>query len=1029
MSSYFQQLYRSFYQRNLNLFTPCFQHGVFNDAQRTSVLLKYSPKELRGLRKPSKNNVVDQYTYKTLKDCGILEAFRACRGGKAAKSLQRNGPLHIQVIPQSRRICNSKLNFVNNFVCRQRPLIPVKRIESSPKSNDSTVSVPSFLLSNVMSLSPKMDELRVAFNHANFDFACITETWLKDHIENHVVSIACYNIVRLDRKVTGHGGVCMYVRDSVRYDVLSDLSDENFEVLWVKIRPDRLPRGIPSVVIGTVYHPPSANDILIQNYLYESLSKIEGRFPDCGVILLGDFNKLNLNRIKNAYGLKQIVPFPTRGNSKLDLVYTNLSAFYEVPKKLPPFGMSDHDTIEVRPLTRLAYPSNKLVLKSRDLRLTKRLTMRKYLEEVQLDQLVATMDSCEKKTNILETVIKTGLDTLLPLKSKRVFANEPPWINNKLKSTIHQRQVALAQGDLAGFRRLRNCVNRLRKSCRSKYYASKVEHLRKCDSRRWWNEVKSLGGMQSATRTEPTSFLKHIDLGPNSSLVDLANTINDTFLAPMNSFTPLSPSVPPDVPPVNLPSVTEYCVFKKLASLSPHKASGPDNVPAWLLKENADILAPVVTDILNSSYSEGRLPSSWKHADITPIPKQTPVHNINKHLRPISLTPILSKLAEEFIVDQHVKPAVLAKVDPRQFGTVPGTSTTEALISMIHTWTKATDGNGATVRVVLFDFKKAFDLIDHHILIRKLQSYDISDAVIAWITDFLTSRKQRVKLGQDCFSEWGAVPAGVPQGTKLGPWLFTVMIDELDIPDSDLWKYVDDTTTSETIGKNQTSNIQTTVDTLVNRAAADKFQLNEEKCKELRICFSTKNNPTLDPIVINDQPIEVVTVAKILGLNVSCNLKWNGHIDSVIKKARKRLYSLSQLKRSGLGTTELIQFYCTCIRPIAEYACPVFHDSIPAYLVDVLEGVQKRAMRIIFPFRSYNEALHESGLTSLFDRRQDIVDKLFKGIVDDKENKLHCLLPACNPRHRNLRHQRKFRPTFKTNRFRDSFITFNALKA
>jgi hypothetical protein len=90
----------------------------------------------------------------------------------------------------------------------------------------------------------------------------------------------------------------MYVRDSVRYNVLFDLMDENFEVLWVKIRPDRLPRGIPSTVIGTVYHPPSANDSLIQNYLYESLSKIEGRFPDCGVVLLGEVNKLNVSHIK-----------------------------------------------------------------------------------------------------------------------------------------------------------------------------------------------------------------------------------------------------------------------------------------------------------------------------------------------------------------------------------------------------------------------------------------------------------------------------------------------------------------------------------------------------------------------------------------------------------------------------------------------------------------------------------------------------------------------------------------------------------
>ena len=138
-------------------------------------------------------------------------------------------------------------------------------------------------------------------------------------------------------------------------------------------------------------------------------------------------------------------------------------------------------------------------------------------------------------------------------------------------------------------------------------------------------------------------------------------------------------------------------------------------------------------------------------------------------MRPVSFTTVLSKLAEDFVVDRYVKPAVLAKVDPRQFGTVPGSSTTEALVSMTHAWYNATDGNGAAVRVMLFDFKKAFDLIDHQFLVRKLGTYDIPDAVISWITDFLTLRKQRVKLSHNCFSEWGAVPADVPQGIKLGP--------------------------------------------------------------------------------------------------------------------------------------------------------------------------------------------------------------------------------------------------------------------
>ena len=141
-------------------------------------------------------------------------------------------------------------------------------------------------------------------------------------------------------------------------------------------------------------------------------------------------------------------------------------------------------------------------------------------------------------------------------------------------------------------------------------------------------------------------------------------------------------------------------------------------------------------------------------------------------------------------------------------------------------------------------------------------------------------------------------------------------------------------------------------------------------------------------------PIELVATAKILGLNVSSDLKWNSHIDSIIKKAQKRLYSLSQLKRSGLGTRGLVQFFCTCIGPITEYTCPVFRDSLPAYLSSELERVQKRAMPIIFPFCSYNESLVKSNVIKLSDRRRELVEKPFKEVVQSKHNKPDGLLLA-----------------------------------
>ena len=122
-----------------------------------------------------------------------------------------------------------------------------------------------------------------------------------------------------------------------------------------------------------------------------------------------------------------------------------------------------------------------------------------------------------------------------------------------------------------------------------------------------------------------------------------------------------------------------------------------------------------------------------------------------------------------------MKPVVLPSLNPCQYGFIPRSSTTFALISMLHHWLHATDATGSTIRTAILDFRKAFDLVDHQILISKLFSLGVKPTTVNWIIDFLPNR-QRVKLNGNYYSDWLNVPAGVVQGTRLGPWLFLVMI-------------------------------------------------------------------------------------------------------------------------------------------------------------------------------------------------------------------------------------------------------------
>ena len=238
------------------------------------------------------------------------------------------------------------------------------------------------------------------------------------------------------------------------------------------------------------------------------------------------------------------------------------------------------------------------------------------------------------------------------------------------------------------------------------------------------------------------------------------------------------------------------------------------------------------------------------------------------------------------------------------------------------------------------------------------------------------------------------VYGGVPQGTVSGPIDFILYINDL-VTLVPMYKYVDDTTIFEVCLENEPSAIQDSVDVIVRWTDLNDMWLNSDKCKEMVIDCNINHQRTsgAPTIIIGERALERVDHAKLLGVTISNDLTWGKHVENIISKAGKRLYMLYQLKRAGISQNGMVKIYISVVRPVLEYACPVWSTSLPKYLSDAIEMIQKRALRAIYPGLHYDDMLTLLGLKSLKDRRDALCKTYFKRLLGNN-HRLNQLIPA-----------------------------------
>ena len=408
-----------------------------------------------------------------------------------------------------------------------------------------------------------------------------------------------------------------------------------------------------------------------------------------------------------------------------------------------------------------------------------------------------------------------------------------------------------------------------------------------------------------------------------------------------------------------------HCSFNLDEGLKSNKAPGPDNIHPAVLRECCDVLSVPLSIIFSKCFDAGVVPSDWRIANVTPIFKKGN-HSLPCNYRPISLTSVVCKVMESIVKDavlDHLLGNGLLNLS--QHGFLPKRSCVSNLLEFLDDVTKHVDASH-NVDAIYLDFQKAFDKVPLGRLMLKTRALGVQGKCGSWINSWLLDRSQRVVINGEV-SAWKKVTSGVPQGSVLGPLLFLIFINDIDVSiGSRICKFADDTKLYRIVDDaNDSSLLQSDLDRLISWSHTWQMSFNVSKCKVIHFGSSNlKFN-----YCMNNTNLDCVDDEKDLGVVVSSSLKPSKQCALAALRAN-RMLGLIRRNFCFLGREVVLNLYKQLVRPHLEYAIQAWS---PFYEKDkfILEQVQRRATRLIPEIKNlpYESRLRILGLTTLALRR------------------------------------------------------------
>ena len=846
----------------------------------------------------------------------------------------------------------------------------------------------------------RIDELSDVCQTMSVDCLVISESHLDATIPVTLITIPGFHEpVRRDREVNGRrgGGCLVYVSEKLTFAHKPELQVNNFEHIWVDIK---VKKSLYAVCVW--YRPPNVeNHDLFLSESETVLSRLQ-TYKAENKVIMSDFNWGNVfckrpllpdkpldalaPELFESFGFKQLLDIPTRTTehtqSLVDLIFVQCLDYVTNHGTLP--RIADHDgTLVSFHCTRTkAHTRTKTVY---DYDKLNELELIKYIKNYDFQTNIFTKPLSEQP-QLFTDVLTHAFSMFVPSKQVTIRPNVPAWTNSYTRLlqrkknrnyTIYKAATSAYSTALSDPHCPAHTLTSLFNKKTNTYNKSHEARNNSTNSNRrakkaFYHSVNNLMNNPQISAKKKfgilTKLMKNNKVSNIPPLIDnnctitdptnKANLLNSHFAAKSTVTSPTD--IPPqltkhdvlsDLSVINTSSIEVSKIIRSIKKSSQSYCG----IPGKFLSYIATPISFSLSRLFNNMFKEGFYPDTFKLAHITAVWKQKGLKSSKQFYRPISLLPTLSKVCESVIHQRLLCHLVENNlISDRQAAYMKGDSTTNQLLYLVHlirtAWSES-----KVVQGVFLDVSAAFDKVWHSGLLAKLEQNGVTESCLNLFKSYLSNRTQVVVV-DGVKSGVEEVRAGIPQGSRLGPLLFIIYINDLiNNLESETLIFADDTTLLSIGANPEETSAQLNRDLVKIETWASTWKVifNADKSKD--ILFTKKQFNVMPPVVFNNTVVERATSHRHLGVYLTSTLDWSLHVHHVCLRANRKLAVLRSVRELNRSTLDVL--YKLTVRSVVDYSMPVYYGTLKQTELKRLSNIQYRAAKLVTGALHYSSCI------------------------------------------------------------------------